>query len=759
MSRNRLSKKRLTLIAALAVLMVLSVAVLLMTACSNNENKFNFQNVTYLGNEAGYITPSDVVVDGDFAYVSDWEKKCVYKVSVSTRSVVATKQFEQYVSSVYVADSNVYAMMGELDGNVVKMDKELNVLATGEAGHTPVDMQLADSFLYVVNRFSNSVGVYNKETLSLTTTITIKASQGREPMKIKYVGGKLYVVCQLPSGAANANHVAANLVIIDPATNRVEHSQTLLNGTASVKDLAASSDGKYLYITNIFSRYAYPTSQLDRGWINTNGITVYDIESNEVLCGVLIDDVDLGAANPWGITVLENGYIAIAASGTDEMIFLSERELMRRIVEVAEGKNEVIESVDKIVDYADFLDEAKVRYKMSGKGVRNLYSVENDVYVCQYFTGNVIRLTVEENVVDNTLSISKKTLSLGTQGAFNAVKKGEIMWFDATECYQQWESCNSCHPDARVDGFNWDNMNDGIGNPKTTKSMIYSHRTPPVMITAARPSAEIAVEKGMLYIQFNTVPKEELMNIDEYLKSLKPTTSPYRNRDGSLTESATRGKQLFSDFSCTTCHSGPNYTDMKTHDVSKEFEEGDGWDVKRPFDTPTLVEVWRSGPWLFNGKAATMEEAVRYNVKGLAVQPTAQQITDLANYVLSIDDSDEIYGVEQVLFDVPKQVDKTVNLLYGGSKMSEIYIRKQANVDAKALVTIELFDGNGKLLKAAMHAKIDNIKMGDRAVIHVDLDIPRSVDTSCYYRITIQNYDKQNEYLATEFKVYARNSN
>ena len=52
----------------------------------------------------------------------------------------------------------------------------------------------------------------------------------------------------------------------------------------------------------------------------------------------------------------------------------------------------------------------------------------------------------------------------------------------------------------RPDALNWDLLNDGIGNPKNTLSLLLSHQTPPVMITGVRASAEDAVRAGIKYI-------------------------------------------------------------------------------------------------------------------------------------------------------------------------------------------------------------------------------------------------------------------
>ena len=141
------------------------------------------------------------------------------------------------------------------------------------------------------------------------------------------------------------------------------------------------------------------------------------------------------------------------------------------------------------------------------------------------------------------------------------------MYFqDATLCFQQWQSCASCHPnDARVDGLNWDLLNDGAGNPKNTKSLLLSHQTPPCMITGIRKNAEMAVRSGLKFIHFASVPDEIAQAMDEYLKGLIPVASPYLV-GGRLSEAAERGKVNF-DKHCASCHSGPYYTDMKQYMV------------------------------------------------------------------------------------------------------------------------------------------------------------------------------------------------
>ena len=77
-----------------------------------------------------------------------------------------------------------------------------------------------------------------------------------------------------------------------------------------------------------------------------------------------------------------------------------------------------------------------------------------------------------------------------------------------------------------MDRLNWDLMNDGIGNPKNTKSLLFSLQTPPVMAIGIRADVETGVRAGFKFIQFFDVYEEDAQAVDDYLKSLEPVPSP-----------------------------------------------------------------------------------------------------------------------------------------------------------------------------------------------------------------------------------------
>jgi cytochrome c peroxidase len=230
------------------------------------------------------------------------------------------------------------------------------------------------------------------------------------------------------------------------------------------------------------------------------------------------------------------------------------------------------------------------------------------------------------------------TIAIGPKPTLSKARRGELLFNDATLCHQHWQSCASCHPDARTDAMNWDLMNDGVGNFKNTKSMLLTHKTPPVMAEGVRASAKLAVRAGIEHILFVMNPVEEdAAAIDAYLESLKPVPSP-RLVNGRLSPAAERGKKLFEGnrVGCHFCHPAPLYTDLKKHDVGSSglYAEVDG------YDTPTLVEVWRSAPYLHTGRYVTVKELLVEGKHGYKLEDdeklNEKEIDDLVEFVLSL---------------------------------------------------------------------------------------------------------------------------
>ena len=627
------------------------------------------------GDQSAYTSVNGVVADGDNIFVSDETGKKIFRLSLDGK-IQATYASTVTVNSIASDGNYIYALTGSLDGAVVKLSKNFDILSIAKVGHTPCDMAFAAGKAYVANRFSNTVSVIRLSDMEVISEIAI---DGREPVAVTVAGNNVYVACHLPNEDTDNKVMSADLAIIETFSDKVIKTLPLVNGSSGVKDICASPDGKTVYISHIVGRYAYPTTQLDRAWINSNCVSVVDTKSQTITCSVLLDEVDKGAANPWGITVSADGkYLCVALSGLDEVMLIDRAKMHSRIDDVVNKKSSaLVNSKDVIVDYLPFLNTCRERISV-GKGVRAITEKDGILYCGLYFDGRVDAVNLSNKKVTS--------LAFAAQPEANEVRKGHILWSDATLCYQGWQSCNSCHPDAVVDGFNWDNLNDGLGGGgKNTKSMLYSHRTPPVMSTGIRADAEIAVGAGMKFIQFNTLDEENLMCIDEYLKSLSPVPSPYLNKDGTLTESAQAGKALF-EQNCASCHPAPLYTDNNLYDVGTKHFSGDSG----KYDVPTLNEVWRTAPYMHDGSMNTIGEVVRYFAKDLS----DKEVSQLSDYVLSIGAEGEYYAAEQIRLSAADG-SAVYNKYQSGAAISTITIRKQSATSGNVVVNLTVSDKDG----------------------------------------------------------------
>ena len=503
------------------------------------------------------------------------------------------------------------------------------------AGHTAQAPVLSPDgrTLFVCNRFNNEVAVFDLNSSRQIATVPV----AREPEAAAVTpDGRLLLVANLlHNRAVDPTNLAAVVSVIDTATRRVVKELELPNGSGLLMGLAVSPDGQLAAVTHNFARFNLPTTQLDRGWMNTSALTLIDLAQVKVLNTVLLDNVDAGAANPWGVAWTGDGKrLVVAHAGTHELSIIESPGLLEKLRKLpqtlASGQTPDYGRVSNVQadvpnDLA-FLVGLRQRVQLQGKGPRSLALIGNQIWVGNYFSDSLEKLDLAAARWRTTC------FALGPEVPLTAVRRGEIIFHDATLCFQRWQSCATCHPgNARVDGLTWDLLNDGIGNPKKTKSLLLAHQTPPAMSMGVRESGEQAVRAGFRKILFTVQPEEVAVAVDEYLKALKPVPSPQLEK-GALSKSARRGKKLFESakVGCVSCHPTGLLTDLQTYDVGTGGR----------FDTPTLVEVWRTAPYLHNGSARTIRDLLTTqnhgDQHGKTSHLTQQEIDDLAVYVLSL---------------------------------------------------------------------------------------------------------------------------
>ena len=584
--------------------------------------------------EERYLSPSSLSAGphGKLLYVTCETADCILAFDTETEKVVARYNVPHINRLALSPDgTRLYATAGGFNGLLHEIDlKSGKVLRSMPAGHTPESLALSadGKTLYFCNRFSRAdqPDVHAVDVAAWKVKASAKAIREPATLRLTKDGKTLWVVNHLPLMAANSKHVYASLCVYNSETLEKLATLDLPSGSFAVRDSTLSADGKYFFVSHSIGRFTVPTTHLDRGWINTSAVSVFDTADRKYINVVLLDDTVKGAANPWGLAVVgKDEWLCVNASGTHELVAINLKEMMRRLNET--------KTPQEVVNDLSFLYGAKNRIPFEGQGPRELAVIGNKVYSAMRFSDT---LNVVEIWDDGPGAAVALPLTAAPK-APDLIRSGERAFHDATYCYQQWLSCDSCHPDTRSDGTNWDLMNDGIGNPKQSRSLLYSHRTSPVMITGVRASAEVAVTKGFALIQFHELPETQLDSVNAYLKDQKPVPSPYLKPDGALTESALRGKAVFEGKAeCAKCHVPPYYGDKKKYSLGL----GSDGERNREFATPILIEAWRTAPYMYDGRAVTIRDVITTdntnNKHGNTKNLTPREVEDLANYVNSL---------------------------------------------------------------------------------------------------------------------------
>jgi cytochrome c peroxidase len=207
--------------------------------------------------------------------------------------------------------------------------------------------------------------------------------------------------------------------------------------------------------------------------------------------------------------------------------------------------------------------------------------------------------------------------------------RGRYLFQTATDrrlTKDQWMSCAACHPDGHADGRQWDF---GHGPLDTAPLLGIVHTAP------LHPSGHLdeiqdtydftrRVMAGQWFVPRDVMHDylgpsnarlcEDLDALAAYIHSLE-----FRNPLAPSVHDQlrfARGREVF--FSpttgCARCHPPPYYTDSGQRDAGGTFVRHDVGTSRpggpAPLDTPTLLGLSRSEPYLHHGGAQTLEDVI-----------------------------------------------------------------------------------------------------------------------------------------------------
>jgi YVTN family beta-propeller protein len=239
----------------------------------------------------------------------------------------------------------------------------------------------------------------------------------------------------------------------------------------------------------------------------------------------------------------------------------------------------------------------------------------------------------------------------GVDPSSDAVRRGRRVFTNARNPRLSKEgqfACATCHPDGTDDGLVWF-IKDG---PRQTISLAGRLAdTAPFNWVGTKGQLRNNMEQTIARMGGHGLDGAELADLEQYLlDGLEAPRSPYLAAAG-LDAQQRLGKQIFEDpeVGCTSCHSGDAFTDGALYDVGvttelelrlREMAAAEESELPEAgfFNTPSLRGLWYSAPYLHNGRAATLYEALELTDgrMGLTSQLTPTELDALVSYLLTL---------------------------------------------------------------------------------------------------------------------------
>ena len=222
---------------------------------------------------------------------------------------------------------------------------------------------------------------------------------------------------------------------------------------------------------------------------------------------------------------------------------------------------------------------------------------------------------------------------------------------------QEYISCASCHADGGQDGRVWDftGFGEGLRNTITLhgqagqgplhwtgnfdevqdfEGQIRNFAGGTGLITNGTPHPTLGTS--------NAGRSADLDALAAYLGSLTKTDdSPARQVAATLPADAAAGRSVFITQNCASCHGGPEFTRSalgrfeNVGTIKSTSGQRMGGSLTG-FDIPTLRGLWATGPYLHDGSAATVADAIRAHSN---VSLAEADIANLSAYLLNVDET------------------------------------------------------------------------------------------------------------------------
>jgi YVTN family beta-propeller protein len=514
----------------------------------------------------------------------------------------------------------------------------LAVVATWKVGAEPSSVieDREGKRLFVASRISNDVAVLDART-------------GAEEKRLAAGRGSSYITASPDGTRLYATHVYPNPPRVPtPGGNRVPPKSeiTVIDvGRAVVVDrmpldriahsfhTAFSTDGRLGVTAHLHPKNLVPLAHMEHGGAFADTITLFGADVGKPV-ELPLDELERYAVRPFGVAISpDKSRIYVSCEGSEIVTVI---DVQRALGFIRTHSGDFVQDLSASANYVS----ARIDVGRDPRGMT--------------FTPDGRRLLVA-NRLDDTLSVIdtrtnrvSATVPLEGPKELSVLRHGEQTFYTARYSFQGQIGCANCHIDSTFDGLTWDLEPDGFGRDIVDNRLLEDIKdTEPYKWNGGNPNlpTECGPRTEKYFWRSENYDDLTLTDLVVYVRSipLRPNRwklpgremAAAQERGKALFERATDkfGKQIAESNRCAYCHSGAKGTSQKSFDVgTKKSTDNSGL-----LDTPQLINVALTAPYLHDGSARTLEEIwTVFNPEdkhGRTNDLTKDELNDLIEYL------------------------------------------------------------------------------------------------------------------------------
>ncbi len=532
---------------------------------------------------------------------------------------------------------------GSWDDTLSVIDtRTLEVVAIWPVGAEPVGVvaDRAGKRVYVANRISSDIAVLDAQTG--VEEKRLAGGRGASYLALSADGTRIYVThiypkpVTVPTPGGNRVVPDSEITIIDTA-RAVVVDRIPLHAVAGAFHIALSADGRLGVAAQYHPKNLVPLAHLDHGGAFAHTLTLFGADIG-VPVEIPLDELERYAAQPFGVVIApDKSRIYVSCGGSEVVLVVDLTRLLRFVrAHARPPSGSFVQDLSASGNYVI----ARIPVGLNPRGL----ALSRDGR--RLFVAN--RLDDSISVIDARTNTVSSTIKLAGPETVSALRHGEQVFYSARQSFQGQIGCATCHIDSTFDGLTWDLEPDGFGRDIVDNRLLEDLRgTEPFKWNGGNPS--IPVECGprteKYFWRSEQYPDLTLADLALYIRGIRARPNRLHPSLSSLTPAEERGKSVFEretdkfgkpipfDHRCSYCHSGPKGTSQKSFDVGTRKPT----DNTGLLDTPQLINISLTAPYLHDGSARSLEEIwTVFNPEdkhGRTNDLTKDELNDLIEYL------------------------------------------------------------------------------------------------------------------------------